>query len=452
MISTSSLRVAGVATLVTFLGVSACARINSASRAEVPPGITKINHVVVIYLENRSFDNMYGEFPGADGLDAASHAPRQVSTTGEVYATLPQAAGQPYPTTLENTPFDIAQFVPATVVTHDLVHKFYQEQAQIHGGRMDKFAAVSDAQGQALGFYHTSILPVAAEAANYTLCDRFFHSAFGSSFLNHQFLISAAAPRFTEATPALRALLDSVGGLVRDQPVTPDGFAVNTMYSVNSPHPSTAPATSLVPNQTHETIGDRLTDKDVSWAWYSGGWNDAIAGNPDRFFQYHHQPFAYFAKYADGTPGRALHLKDESDFVAAAVAGTLPAVSFVKPIGYNNEHAGYADIMTGEKHTVQLINAIRNGPNWHDTAIIITYDENGGWWDHVAPPVVDRWGPGTRVPTIVISPYAKRHHVDHTVLETASILAFIEARWGLAPLSTHDAKAANMTSAFDFSQ
>jgi phospholipase C len=75
-------------------------------------------------------------------------------------------------------------------------------------------------------------------------------------------------------------------------------------------------------------------------AWYSGGWNDAIAGNPDKTFQYHHQPFTYFANYADNTPGRAAHLKDETDFIAAAQAGTLPSVSFVKPIGIENEHPG----------------------------------------------------------------------------------------------------------------
>jgi phospholipase C len=432
------------------LSAASCSSSSRSAASDVPAGITKINHVVVIYLENRSFDNMYGEFPGAEGLAQAANAPKQISTTGQEYATLPQLAGQPWPTTLPNAPFDITQFVPATVVTHDLVHKFYHEQYQINGGKMNKFAAISDAQGQTLGHYHTAMLPVAAEAAKYTLCDRFFHSAFGSSFLNHQFLIAAAAPLFADAPVALRAVLDANGALLKDAPVTPDGYAVNTMYSVNSPHPKNTPAANLLPSQTNPTIGDRLSEKNVSWAWFAGGWNEAIAGTPDRFFQYHHQPFVYFANYADGTPAKAAHLKDERDFVKAAADGTLPSVSFVKPIGYNNEHAGYADIMTGEKHTVELIDAVRNGPNWNDTAIIITYDENGGWWDHVAPPTVDRWGPGTRIPAIVISPYAKRGYIDHTPLETASILAFIEARWGLKPLSTHDAKAANLTSAFDF--
>jgi len=196
--------------------------------------------------------------------------------------------------------------------------------------------------------------------------------------------------------------------------------------------------------------GDRLTAANQSWAWYSGGWNDAIAGHPAPTFQFHHQAFAYYANYADGTQAKADHLKDETDFIAAATAGTLPAVSFVKPLGLNNEHPGYADIITGENHTIDLINAVRNGPNWKDAVIIVTYDENGGFWDHVAPPTIDRWGPGTRTPTIIISPFAKKGFVDKTSYETVSILSFIEKRWSLPPLTDRDRNASPLTNAFDF--
>jgi len=414
--------------------------------------ITAINHVVVIYLENRSFDNTYGEFIGAEGLNAGSAAPKQIDGGGAAYAALPEVNGSPIPTNLGNAPFNIAQYLPPATPTRDLVHRYYQEQIQIDGGKMDKFVQVSDAMGLSMGYYHTSALPLSTEAANYTLADHFFHSAFGGSFLNHLYFISTAAPAFPNAPTSVVATLDANGNLLTDGFVTPDGFAVNTAYSVNSPHPATVPANQLVPNQTLPTIGDRLNDKGVSWAWYSGGWNDAIAGHPDPLFQYHHQPFIYFANYADGTPGRAAHLKDESDFIAVAHAGTLPAVSFIKPLGMNNEHAGYADILTGENHTVQLINAVRNGPNWKDAAIIITYDENGGFWDHVPPPKIDKWGPGTRVPALIISPFAKKGFVDHTQMETVSILTFIEKRFGLTALGTRDAAAADMTTAFDFTQ
>jgi len=186
--------------------------------------------------------------------------------------------------------------------------------------------------------------------------------------------------------------------------------------------------------------------------WYSGGWSNAIAGHPDRFFQFHHQPFAYFANYADGTAGRAQHLKDETEFTAAARAGKLPAVSFVKPVGELNEHPGYANVLSGEQHTMELLAALRSSPQWQSTAVIITYDENGGFWDHVPPPKIDRWGPGARVPAIVISPYAKHGYVDHTLYDTSSILALIEHRFGLKPLGSRDAAANDMTAAFDFNQ
>ena len=106
-------------------------------------------------------------------------------------------------------------------------------------------------------------------------------------------------------------------------------------------------------------------------------------------------------------------------------------------------------MVTGEQHTLDLINAVRNGPDWPTTAIIITYDEHGGFWDHVPPPVVDRWGPGTRVPAIVISPFAKRHFVDHHRYDTTSILALIERRWGLEPLTARDAQADDLRNAFE---
>jgi phospholipase C len=418
-----------------------------------PAGVNKLNHIVVIYLENRGFDHMFGEFPGAEGRsEAPASAVTQVDVNGTAYTTLPQVAGSPFPTTLANEPFDIDQYLPPTVATRDLVHRFYQEQMQIDDGKMDKFAAISDAQGLVMGYYHTMDLPLATEAQNYTLCDHFFHSAFGGSFLNHMWLIAAASPTFPNAPASMIAQLDEQGNVITDGAVTPDKYVVNTAYTVNAPHPSNVPAENLVPNQTMPTIGDRLSAKGITWAWYSGGWNQAIAGNPDPLFQFHHQPFAFFANYADGTQGRAEHLKDEEDFLAAAAAGTLPAVSFVKPVGGNNEHPGYTDIMTGEEHVMELINAVRNGPNWKDAAIIVTYDENGGFWDHVAPPKIDRWGPGTRVPAVIISPFARRGYVDHTQYETVSILALIEQRWGLAALSDRDAKATPLTNAFDFTQ
>jgi phospholipase C len=444
-------RPVGIAAVCAGVALAALLSARGAPAATPPRAdITRVNHIVVIFLENRSFDNLYGEFPGADGLNAGRAAPKQVDSTGNPYARLPQTNGSPIPTNLPNAPFSIARFVAPTMPTRDLVHRYYQEQLQIDGGKMDKFAQVSDALGLTMGYYHTALLPLSAEAQKYTLADRFFHSGFGSSFFNHIWLIAAAAPKFANAPANIVAKLDSTGRLVSDGSVTPDGYAVNTIYSVNQPHPADAAVDELLPQQTMPTIGDRLSAKRLSWAWYSGGWDDALAGHADPLFQYHHQPFAYFANYADGTAAKKEHLKDETAFLAAARAGTLPAVSFVKPLGMNNEHPGYADVLTGENHALQLINAVRNGPNWKDAVIIVTYDENGGQWDHVAPPTIDRWGPGTRIPAIFISPFAKKGFIDHTPYETSSILAFIEKRYGLAPLTARDAHATSLTGAFDF--
>jgi phospholipase C len=412
----------------------------------------ELEHIVVIYMENHSFDNLYGEFPGANGISNAADHARQVDRSGKPYTVLPRPPGHAFPANLPNSPFSIERYLPIGTNSPDLVHRFYQEQAQIDGGRMDRFAAISDAKGLVMGYYHSKNLPLANEAAQGTLCDNFFHAAFGGSFFNHIFFVSLRAPRFPGAPSSMKAQLDAKGNLVNDGAVTPDGFGVNTLFTVNTPHPANVSRATLMPNQTDTTIGDRLSQKNVSWAWYSGGWNDAVAGHPAKLFQFHHQPFAYYANYADGTPGRKAHLKDETEFIAAARAGTLPQVAFVKPLGENNEHPGYSNVVSGEKHVVELLQALRSSSEWSHTAVIITYDENGGFWDHVPPPTVDRWGPGSRVPALVISPYAKRGYVDHTLYDTSSILALIEHRFGLTPLGTRDAAANDMRAAFDFSQ
>jgi phospholipase C len=433
-----------------------------------PTGLQKLNHVVVVVLENWSFDSLYGKFSGADGLSNALSAAPQIDATGTPYPTLPQTETH-LPQTLPNGPFALDSLVPVNADTStDLTNNFYEEQRQIHGGKMDQFVLYDTAaKGLTMGYYDTATLPLAAEAAKYTLCDHFFHGVYGGSLQNHIFLISAGVASFATAPASIkRAVLGADGmpiadaaGKPQDGPLTPDGHLVGTLFPAANPHPSTTPAEQLVPPQTFPTIGDRLSDHDLDWAWYAEGWNSVTSGatsndaatDPTTLFQYNHQPFVYFQGYDQGGIGRA-HLKDETEFLAAAQAGTLPAVSFVKPDGVDNEHPNYTDLINGEVHVQQLIDAVRNGPNWSDTAIIVTYDENGGFWDHVAPPAGDQWGPGTRVPTFIISRYAKKGFVDATVYDSASILALIEHRWALAPLGTRDAAAADLTNGFDFAQ
>jgi phospholipase C len=357
-----------------------------------------------------------------------------------------------FPANLPNGPFDITQYVDEDMKTSDLVHRYYQEQQEIDGGKMDLYAFVEDAKGLTMGYYPTAGLPLAQLAGQYTLCDHFFHSAFGGSFMNHIYFISANVAVFPNAPSSMVAVLNADGSVKTDGAVTPDGHVVNTSFTVNMPHPSSTPMANLVPNQTFKTIGDELTSAGVSWVWYSGGWNNALAGKADPLFQFHHQPFAYFANFADGTDQKKQHLQDQTDLVNAIAGIDLPQVTFFKPIGEDNEHPGYATLAQGERATADLINSIKNSKYWKSTAIIVTYDEHGGFWDHVAPPKGDKWGPGSRVPAIVISPYAKKGFVDSTPYETVSILAFIEKRFGLAALTKRDAAAAPLTNAFDFTQ
>jgi len=432
-----------------------------ASRAQ-DGGLAKINHVIVIYQENWSFDGLYGRFPGADGLANAGETVKQTMKDGTPYAVLPlplDTAKKPpavdarFPPNLPVQPFDLARYVPPDEKTGDLVHRFYHEQHQINGGRMDRFVAWSDNPGLVLSYYDATDLPEGQLARQYTMADRFFHAAFGGSFLNHFWLVCACTPVWPNAPAGEVAELDAAGLLVKDGTVTPDGYAVNTAFPTNPPYPaSVADPARRLPPQTMPTIGDRLSEHGIDWAWYAGGWHDAVAGHPDSLFQFHHQPFNYFARYADGTTERARHLKDIEDFKAALADHTLPAVSFVKPIGADNEHPGYASLLQGQRHVVDLVSRVQASPYWKDTVIIIAYDEHGGRWDHVPPPPGDRWGPGVRVPAIIVSPYAKRGFIDHTVYDTTAILKLIEERWGLAPLGPRDAATNDLRNAFDFAQ
>jgi acid phosphatase len=430
------------------------------------PGLEKINHIIVIYQENHSFDNYFGTLPGVDGIANVGEAAIQRDRDGEAYAVLPQPLANAvdgrrdpdlrFPADLQNGPFLFNPFVPPSEQTANVAHTFYRHQYQINGGAMDQFVAWTDAGGMAMGYWDLDGLPLYQLAREYTVADRFFQGAFGGSMLNHHWLVCACTPRFPDAPEVMisRPFPDDPDHM-QDRQVSPDGFLINhegslPAFSVNEPRPANAIPEQAVPNLTEPTIGDRLGEAGVSWAWYAGGWDDALAGNPDARFQYHHQPFAYYANYADGTAAKAEHLRDETEFFAALTNGTLPAVSFVKPIGLDNEHPGYTTVERGERHVEQLVRAVQQSPYWADTLIVITFDEYGGAWDHVPPPVVDRWGPGTRVPTIIVSPYARRGFVDRTTYDTTSILQTIEARWSLAPLGTRDAAAADLRNALDF--
>lgn len=453
-------------------------------------GIQNIDTVVMIYAENRSFDNLYGSFPGANGLQNATAASStQMDRDGSVLKELPPAWGgltgkgitppvtQAQTEHLPNKPFaidDPSGFnTPLGVTTRDLWHVFYQNQMQINGGKNDRFVAYADAGGLVMGHYDGSKLPLWDVARKYVLADNFFQAAFGGSFLNHFLLVCACVPVYPDAdkSPAKgliaavepdgvsltlapnspKSALEGAPMFVNNGQISPDFFAVNTMQppyqpSNNKPAAGGDPrfadplAPNTLPPQHDITIGDLLSLKGVNWAWYAGAWQDALDGGraSPPTFQFHHQVFNYFANYAPGTAARADHLKDGgvngTEFIKAIDAGTLAQVTFYKPQGNLNEHPGYTDALSGDQHLTDLVAHLEKSPQWPHMLVVITFDENGGFWDHVTPPKADRWGPGSRVPALIISPFAKKGYVDHSQYDTTSILRFVTRRFDLPVL------------------
>jgi len=490
---------------LTIAALGSAALVPAPARSAEDPALAKIETVVVIYAENRSFDNLYGNFPGANGLqNVTPDAARQLDRDGSVLKELPPAWGgltapgvkpaitEAQSAHLPNAPFAIDDpkgfNQPLTVTTRDLWHKFYQNQMQIDQGKNDRFAAWADSGGLVMGHYDdASKLPLWKIAQRYVLADNFFMGAFGGSFLNHQMLACACVPYYanadqspaksqisaidpdgvtlTVAADSPKSALDHPPKFVNDGTLTPDFYAINTMQPPYQPSGVTPAADGdkrfadptknnvLVP-QTVPTIGDLLSQKGVTWAWYSGAWQWTLDGHdssPLPNFQFHHQPFNYFAAYAPGTPAREEHLKDGglwgSEFLKDIDAGKLPRVAFYKPQGNLNEHAGYTDVFSGDEHIADLIAHLERSPQWPHMVVILTYDENGGFWDHAAPPKADRWGPGNRIPAMIISPFAKKGTVDHTLYDTTSILRFITRRFDLPLLAGIKARDEAMAAA-----
>lgn len=538
-------------------------------------------HLVVIYEENHSFDNLYGTWGDVNGqhvtglADADPAHTTQVAQTGVPYTclkqldvnlntdaagntldklsqcnpetvTFPDATTTTYTSHFLNAPFNIDTYIPADATTcprpnqefsfangikngalqadgvtpvglpggctRDLVHKFYQEQYQLDGGKQDRYVTGSDSVGTVMGYYDSTKLPIynylhARGAPRYVIADQFFQAAFGGSYLNHQYLIAAQPLLWPDAPAAQHARLDTAGfprgtnnpyplykanqtsvdgnvTQVCGVPTTIAGFAcgdwaVNTLQPPWEPQGSFGAAEPATDDTTTAlNIGDRMSDAGVSWAWYAGGWDNANGNRtgagwtngsneksctdpnvstadrqypfcPDSSFQFHHQPFNYFSRYAPLTADRDAHLKDEVDFIASVQDGTLPQVSFVKPLGNENEHPGYSSEPNGSDHLVDLIKAIETGPQAGNTLIVVTYDEFGGSWDHVSPPGLgtsgahDQFGPSTRIPAILIARNFTSSGVDHTVYDTTSIMATIEHQFGLQPV---DARVPDATS------
>jgi acid phosphatase len=491
-------------------------------------GLDAVHTIVIIYAENRSFDGLFGKFPGARGLSevvnasgqpTAAYVPQKDRDGTTVVGKLPQtwngvtASGNPTVVTqaqsdnLANGPFAIetafmangAPMLTTLDVTRDIAHRFFENIMEINGGTNDMFAAWEDAGGLTMGHWDYSHSKLYALAQQYVLADNFFEGAYGGSFLNHQYLICACAPSvpasfITSNTPSLNVLgasnakgvpqlattttspasaLTGAPGLQTgniaplDYFGTGDGYrAVNTMQPAYQPSGNFPPAAATddryadpaapttLPPQTQTTMGDLLTAQSIDWAWYATSWDAATIdgtvptgsthaviyapsgprGSPD--FQPHHHPYNYYSRFdpATHTPERRSHLKDYGTMVSDIAAGSLPPVAWYKPTGNVNQHPGYANVDDADNHIADLVAKLKAGPQWDHMVIVITYDEYGGQWDHVAPPKGDALGPGTRIPAIIISPFAKAGTVDHTAYDTASTLRLITRRFGLTTL------------------
>jgi phospholipase C len=422
-----------------------------------PPAVgAPIDHIVVLFLENRSFDHLFGTYPGADGL--AGYRGKQTDRNGTAYTTLPQPLGKDgkpdprFPANLDNAPFPMLKFVGPLDPTNNPVHRFYHMQRQYGNGAdalaMGRWVAEGTSGGATMGYYERGAIPVQWRLAEeFVLLDRYFQGIHGGSFANHFYLISGAIARYPDAPVSLRAEVGPDERVRKDGDVDPEGYVVNNL---DPPYPPQRVQQILRDPQTLPTIADRLDAAGVSWRWYAAGWGAGPQAVQQGLVP-HHNPFQYVKRIMETPEGRA-HIADASEFVTALRTRALPSVAFVKPHWKDNAHPVSSTVGAADQWIGSVMREIMASPYWPRIAVVITYDEGGGWFDHVRPPVVDRFGLGTRVPTLVVSPYARRGLVAHGQYDHASILKLIEWRFGLEPLTARDRAAAPFLEAFDFQQ
>ena len=364
-----------------------------------PPAInaaaaSKIKHVFVLMQENHTFDNYFGTFPGADGVRNACGVP-----------TNPNDPANPLV-----RPFHLTQ-----LRTPDLHHGEVTSRAAFANGKMDGFIKAQLTRklpGRlALGYYDGHDLPSYWDLARqYVLADRFFSSAQGGSSINHQYWVTARSSGQADSIPKT-------------------GIDLRTIF-------------------------DRLDAVQVGWKFYVKNYAPELnfrnkLPNDPRDAQLAWVPLLTMPRFIDD-PARKARLVDLADLYVDLVKGQAPAVSYIIQGGTSEHPPGH--IVNGEIATVAIISAIMRSPLWESSAIILTWDDWGGWYDHVTPPQIDRDGYGFRVPALIISPYARKGFVFHETADFTSILKFIERLHGLAPLTTRDEQANDLMNAFDFRQ
>ena len=370
------------------------------------------------------------------------------------------------------------------------MHHFFRMFAQINHGQMDRFVALalpgkhiffdkepdgdpaqmmfanSTPSGAVLGFYMREDLPSYYHLADeYVLFDHFFQAMSGGSTGNALYLVAARSAEWSKA-PATKT--GSFDPPVFGKPYDKNGMLINDVPPVNGPTETFMGSIDLCPppaEQTYPNIGDRLDAASLSWAWYNEGWNavkpwasktafgagdGSVVVDTPALYLPHHNPFQYLPSWFANV--QAGHMRDSTDFLEDLRTGRLPSVCFLKATGGRDEHPANSAPRWGEEWVLGLLKALGESRFWEKSAVVITYDEGGGFWDHVAPPTPDAYGCGTRVPALLIGPWARRGYIDPHVADTTSILALIEARFGLRPLQQRDAQAYNLLDGLDFTQ
>jgi len=375
-----------------------------------PPGMDVIQHVVFIIKENRSFDNYFGAFPGADGATSG------VLSNGQII---------PLGRTPDQTP-------------NDIDHAWFGAITAMNHGKMNGFDLI--AGGNDNGNYLSYTQMTAAEIPNYyayartfTLADRMFSSITSNSFPNHLYTIAATS-----------------GGVmdIPMSPVYPNGALPRGVgWGCDDDAETTVPVmdafgdiSKQFPCFDFKTLADTMSAAGVSWKYYApsaGEWG------------YGYSTYNAINHIRNG-PAWARNVVPVAQFIADAQSGNLPSVSWIVT-GAENEHPPYSTCL-GENWTVRNLNALMRGPDWASTVVFLTWDDFGGFYDHVPPPRSDSYGFGPRVPLVIISPYARPGYISHTQYEFSSVLKFIEERFGLPSLSGRDAVANDATDSLDFSQ
>ena len=371
-------------------------------------GIRKIKHVIWIIQENRSYDNYFGTFPGADGFSPSTCVPVLPGSSRCI------------------KPFHMPKGEPI----YDLHHGWNDEHAAWDSGRMDGFVW---AEGTPLTMAYLDDRDIPnywAYARHYTLCDRFFSSEMGESLTNHLYSVAAQSGGLISGLGSIKDIEETLG--------EEGGFSfASIVNALSSGHVSWKYYVETKPvSADHESYGV------LPSLWF---------GEPKTFSLWN--PLAGFKSIREN-PDRMKNLVDLKDYFQDLRSGTLPAVSWIVPTFEDSEHPPetLAPAARGMWYVTNIINALMQSPYWKDSVVFLTWDDYGGFYDHVPPPIVDAFGYGPRVPTLIISPYAKAGFVSHFTYDFTSMLKFIEVRWGLPSMTERDAHADPMLDCFDFDQ